>query len=252
MFEKYLQEIGLSDKEASVYLALLSVDNDSVVDLAKKTKINRTTIYPVLESLAKKGLISEVKIDKKVKYQAEPPERLETYVERIKTDLNEQERRLKDIIPQLRSMYKEDSEKPVAKFFEGKEGVISMTEELVMSDSDDNTMYMIYNKDMLNNLFKEVDLSRFSEIRKKKKINGKSIYNFDNGELDRRQNLGNRIKVDSKKNPISCDITVFGNKVRVATLKNGVGGIMIYNKDFADTMKTLFELAFKNIEKDKK
>ena len=73
MLEKYLQEIGLSDKEASVYVALLQVDNDSVLDLAKRTKINRTTIYPVLESLAKKGLISEIKIDKKVRFQAEPP-----------------------------------------------------------------------------------------------------------------------------------------------------------------------------------
>lgn len=251
MFEKYLQEIGLSDKEASVYLALLSVDNDSVVDLAKKTKINRTTIYPVLESLAKKGLISEVKIDKKVKYQAEPPERLETYVERIKTDLNEQERRLKDIVPQLRSMYKEDSEKPVAKFFEGKEGVISMTEELVMSDSDDNTMYMIYNKDMLKKLFTDSDTKRFSEIRVKKNVKGKSIYNYSKGDLDRNENMGNRLRVEDDKYPISCDITIFGNKVRVATLKNGVGGIMIYNKDFADTMKTIFNLAFKNIEKDK-
>jgi len=77
MLEKYLQEIGLGDKEAAVYAALLQVDDDSVLDLSKKTKINRTTIYPVLESLAKKGLISEVKVNAKVRYQAEPPERRE-------------------------------------------------------------------------------------------------------------------------------------------------------------------------------
>lgn len=84
MFEKFLEELGLSDKESKVYLALLEVETDSVIDLAKKTDINRTTIYPVLESLSKKGLISEVKVDKKIRYAAESPERLETYVERRK------------------------------------------------------------------------------------------------------------------------------------------------------------------------
>lgn len=248
MFEKYLQEIGLSDKEASVYVALLAVDNDSVVDLATKTKINRTTIYPVLESLAKKGLISEVKVDKKVRFQAEPPERLETFVERVKLQITEQQKRLKDIIPQLRTIYKEDSEKPLAKFFEGKEGVISMTEELLMSEDNDKTMYMVYNKDMLEKLFSESDTNRFRELRIKKKVVGKSIYTYSKGELDPTVNLGNRLRVDEKKYPVSCDITIHGNKVRIATLKSSLGGIMIYNKDFADTMKSLFELAFKNSE----
>ena len=39
MLEKYLQEIGLNEKESAVYLALLQVDSASVADLAEKTKI---------------------------------------------------------------------------------------------------------------------------------------------------------------------------------------------------------------------
>ena len=48
MLEKYLQEIGLNEKEASVYLALLQYDNASVIDISGKTKINRSTTYTVL------------------------------------------------------------------------------------------------------------------------------------------------------------------------------------------------------------
>ena len=129
MFEKYLEDLGLSEKEAKVYLSLLQVDNDSVLDLAEKTKINRTTIYPVLESLSKKGLISEVKVDKKVRFQAEPPERLETYVERQKIVLEEHAKRLKDVIPQLKSVQRETGERPVVKIYEGKEGIISSLED---------------------------------------------------------------------------------------------------------------------------
>ncbi len=115
MFEKYLEEIGLSDKEASVYVALLQVDHDSVLDLSKRTGINRTTIYPVLETLAKKGLVSEMQIDKKVHYKAEPPERLESFVERRKLNFEEQSKRLKDIVPQLKSIQRESGERPVVK-----------------------------------------------------------------------------------------------------------------------------------------
>jgi len=252
MFEKYLEDLGLSEKEAKVYLSLLEVDNDSVLDLAEKTKINRTTIYPVLESLSNKGLIFEVLVDKKVRYQAEPPERLETYIERRKIQLDEQSKRLKDIVPQLKSIYREDAEKPVVKFFEGKEGVISMTEELFQSKDDKGgTMYMIYPKDLIESLFSEADSNRFRKIRVDKKISGKSIYTYSKGEIDRSANLGNRLFVDGKKYPLSCDISIYNNKVRIATLGSKLGGMIVYNKDFAETLTSLFELAFKNIEEGK-
>lgn len=80
MLEKYLQEIGLNEKESAIYLALLQVDSASVVSLADKTKIKRPTVYVVLEALAKKGLVSEVEIGNKTHFAAESPERLETFV----------------------------------------------------------------------------------------------------------------------------------------------------------------------------
>ena len=80
MLEKYLEELGLSDKEAVVYLALLQFDNAAPSQIAEKTKLNRSTVYVVLESLEKKGLASETNVGKTVHYQAAAPERLETSV----------------------------------------------------------------------------------------------------------------------------------------------------------------------------
>ena len=94
MLEKYLQEIGLSEKEAQMYLALLQVDSESIQELAKRTGINRTTVYPVLETLKKKGLVSEIQIGKKTYYSAASPERLETFIERQKVLLEEKSRRI--------------------------------------------------------------------------------------------------------------------------------------------------------------
>ncbi|MEX0672441.1 MAG: helix-turn-helix domain-containing protein, partial [Candidatus Paceibacterota bacterium] len=113
MLEKNLQNLGMSEKEAKVYLALLQVDSASATELSRTTDIKRPTVYVIIESLAEKGLVSETTVGKRTQFQAESPERLETYVERRKQELNEQSKELKsDVIPQLRSMQRGTGERP--------------------------------------------------------------------------------------------------------------------------------------------
>lgn len=239
MFEKELQELGLSDKEASVYVALLAVDNDSVVDLAKRTNINRTTIYPVLESLAKKGLISEVKVDKKVRFQAEPPERLSTFVERQKLLFEERSERIKDIIPQLKSIQREYGELPIVKIYEGREGIISSLEDYFTNAEDDETSYAFYSRDLIDETFSLEEKKKFFKIRRNiKKIKSKAVYTMKNEELSSDE-MSDRLKIDEKKYPIYCDIGIIGDRVKISTLKNKLSTILIKNKDVAETFKSL-------------
>ena len=129
MLENSLIDLGFDEREASVYVSLLQVDTASVIQIARKTDINRSTVYTVLDSLAKKGLVSEVRVGKKIHYQAEKPERLETYVEQQQLLLAEQSKRLKDIIPMLKTVSRETGERPVVKYFEGRSGIVASTEE---------------------------------------------------------------------------------------------------------------------------
>lgn len=244
MFEKYLQEIGLSDKEASVYIALLSVDNDSVLDLASKTKINRTTIYPVLESLAQKGLISEVKVDKKVRFQAEPPERLTTFVERQKLLFEERSERVKDIIPQLKSIQRDSGELPIIKIYEGRDGVISSLEDYFNNAQDGDTSYALYPKETVNQIFTPKEQERFYKIRTSiKNLKSKSIYTWPNKDISE-DVMSDRIKIDENKYPITCDIGIIGDRVRITTLGTKISSVLIKNKDIADTFRSLFNYIF--------
>lgn len=52
-----LSKFGFSDKEISVFSALLELGTSVVSDLAKKADINRSTTYVILESLDKQGVI---------------------------------------------------------------------------------------------------------------------------------------------------------------------------------------------------
>ena len=241
MLEKYLQDIGLNEKEASIYLALMQVDNASVIDLAAKTKINRTTVYVVLDSLEKKGLVSETTVGKKTHYQAEPPERLETFVERRKIVLEEQAKRLKDIIPQIKTVQRETGERPVVKYFEGREGIISSNEEYLSTKTNEKTTYLIYSKDLVDSIFSQDERAKYRKVRLNKEVKSKVIYTYEKGEFPS-DGTGDRIKIDSKKYPISCDIAIYGDKVKIAILGKFLSAVVIESSDFAETFKSLVKL----------
>lgn len=239
MLEKYLEEIGLSEKESQIYLALLQVDSESIQDIAKRTGINRTTVYPVLETLEKKGLVSEVQKGKKVEYVAAPPERLETFVERQKVVLQERSERLKDIIPQIKSIQREAGEKPVVKFFEGREGAISAYEEFYAFDPDtEETGYFIFNRDLLESTFTASENDRFIKARVGKRVKPVSIYTYKKGDYHFKT-PGVRTRINEKDFPISIDVAVVQDRVVITTLGETVSAFLIKSKDIAETLKSL-------------
>lgn len=239
MLEKYLQEIGLSEKESQIYLALLEVDSESIQDISKKTGINRTTVYPVLESLAQKGLVGEIQDGKKTLYQAAAPERLETFVERQKVLLDEKSKRLKDIIPQIKGIQRKEGERPVIKFFEGRDGVISAYEEFYSSlEGAEQDGYLIYNRDLLDKTYSKDEQENFYRIRAAKKVTPTSVYNNKEGDFVF-STKGTRTRIDHEKYPIFADITIVDDKIIMSTLGDYVSSFIIKSKDIAATLSSL-------------
>ena len=90
--------------------------------------------------------------------------------------------------------------------------------------------------------------------RFKNKTQNKVIYSWQKGKLAN-DSLSKRKKILTNKLPIEADIAIFGDKVRIATMKNKLMGIVIENKEIATTLKSLFDLAWKGVDlikKDKK
>ena len=241
MLEKYLQEIGLSDKEASIYLELLRAGNSSASEIAKNTKIKRPTVYTVLDSLSKKGLVSETTEGTKTKHQAEPPERLEVFVERQKALFDERTHVLKDVIPELKNIQRDSEDKPVIRYYEGKEGVISSLERLFDSESKskpEKEIYFIYPKDRIDEVWSTEDKKKYMAKRTRQKLNPRTIYTWTKSSLTPEVD-SRRLKIDQKKYPLKADIAIYEDKVKIHTLTNKLSGIFIENRDFADTLKSV-------------
>lgn len=250
MLTTYLQDIGLSEKEAALYIALLAHDHASVAVLAEKTGIKRPTVYVTLEALERKGLVSQVLSGKKTLYRAEEPERLNTFIEHQKVLLEEQKKRLEEYIPAFRAIEKQSGEKPIVKYFEGKEGIIAMYKEFYdrTRHEQGGRMDLIFPMDATKELFTKEESKALYDERMKRQI--ASRFFFTSTEQDA---LSGATLVDGKKIQdgnllVTADISIYKDQVEVTTFGKNPSGIFIKCKDFADTMRTLFELAWKNTE----
>lgn len=117
-----LAELGLSKSKGAVYLASLETGTGSVVEIAKRARLPRTTVHEIMQQLLELGLVSFVTKGRAQIYTAEPPTKL-------KSLLKDKERKLESILPELTSMLSTSGVKPKVRFYEGVEGIKAVFED---------------------------------------------------------------------------------------------------------------------------
>lgn len=98
---KYLRsfiEIGLTEREAKVYMTLLSGRMFTVLELQEAVNIPRTKIYEVLNKLVSRNICIEKKLGRNKLYEAvEPNLAMERILDSYKKDLNRKEELIKQV-----------------------------------------------------------------------------------------------------------------------------------------------------------
>lgn len=249
MYEKELQNLGLSEKEAKVYTTALELGPDTVQNIAKQSGINRATTYVQIGTLKEKGLMSEFEKGKKTYFVAESPEILSSLVNKEEVALNFKKLELTRVLPDLTKFFSKgspDSEKPKIRYFEGEEGIAQIRADFLKTKNE--TIYGFMNFDQVVQRFmkKQEDYTR---KRIQNKIYSKLIYTSKG--KDRPQSDPEKLRelkfVSPEKFPFDADITIYRNKVAIISYKSDAVGIIIENKAFADTMKSIFFLIWDQI-----
>lgn len=246
MFTKQLEEIGLNEKEAKVYIATLELGQGSAAEIAKKSGVNRATTYFTLENLMKLGLVSASNEEKKQLFVPEDPSQLENILERQKQAIEQKKVGLKDLIENLNSINSASVKKPIVKYYLGKEGIMRMVDS-TFSDVKNDTMWLAFSKDARDNFISQDENNKLVKKRIRNSVKSRVIYNSD-GDILENNESGLRIKIDSKEYPLPADIAVFENKIRLTSYKDKIG-VVIENEDISETLKSIFKLAFKSIYK---
>jgi len=92
-----LLQVGLSEREAKIYIAILELGEATIADIVKKAQIKRSTVYDMIELLKQKGLISRFYRQKRQIFCAEDPKK-------IIEDLEKKKKGMEEVMPELVSI----------------------------------------------------------------------------------------------------------------------------------------------------
>ena len=245
---KELQDIGLSEKEAKVYSAALELGPATADQLAKQSKIVRSTTYVQIESLMKKGLMSTYEEGKKTYFAPESPELLKRFLIKQKEDIGAKEKDLVSFLPDLLRQFQSAGERPVVRFFPGKEGIGAVREEML--NCKDKITYAIFSPEHLSNIFGSEYLDAYSNKRKEKGIHSRGIYihkeYFGRAGLDE---LTERKFLPRDNFPLTIEISLFDDNTVIFPLEGSLFGMMITSKQITDSMKVFFNFLWEHAKK---
>ncbi|MFA5967609.1 MAG: helix-turn-helix domain-containing protein [Patescibacteria group bacterium] len=243
--EFLLQESGFSDKESAAYLALLEIGKGSVLDVSRQSKVDRTTLYRILEKFLAIPLVQTFKENKKTTWAALHPRFLVEYAQAKKTAVQE-------IYPALEQLYDLSADKPKLTYFEGVEGLRNSIESLIkevkhrgeiLSFSAPGAAAVYYSKKRFEGL---------ARMRIKKQILSRLLMSSIEGapgyKLGEDWKNWRHVKlVDAKQFPFKASIDIWNNKIAIMTTKDRPIGVVIEDKTIADTMRSIFELCWQKI-----
>ena len=238
-----VSELGLSEKEARVYLAALELGTASVADIASRAGIKRTSVYNFVDHLIGLGVIIQNTSEPRT-YQAVEPKQLA----RI------QEQRLKAIkarLPELAALTNLESKKPRIQFFEGTLQMQKIEREILNCKKES---LAIWNRQrVIEQLGGKEYMEELDKERRALGINIRLIAmtdqdaEFTGGEADNTR----EIRWAPKDMDFPMAISIFDNgKVGFITSQKEKFGILIESKELEQTMRVLFE-SFWQVSKEK-
>ncbi|KKT34489.1 MAG: Transcriptional regulator, TrmB [Parcubacteria group bacterium GW2011_GWA2_44_12] len=237
-----LEKLGFSEKEASLYIALLELGKGTVSRISRKANIKRTTGYVILDALLQKGLASISGKKPKQEYSAEPPGKiLELAREKVKKDQADLAC-AEQLVPELIAMHAK-SDRPKVSFYEGTEGLIQVYEDTLTSHEPIRA-YATFD-DMhkaLPNYF-----PAYYKRRGEKGIHIRGIVPLTPSALEREKHNTEETRqmafIPSNKFYFSPEIDIYDNKIMIASWREKLG-IIIESGEIADAMKKIYELAW--------
>ncbi len=240
--KKSLEYIGFSEKEVSVYLALLSIGKGTVTEISKKAGINRPTCYHILSSLESKDLVKVSGKEPKQEYVALSPDQIEKLlVKKIEEDqrfINE----ARKIIPELKSIHNV-IDRPKVFFYEGREGMEKVYEDTLTSHEPIRAYATP--DDMhagLPGYFPD-----YYHRRAKAGIAIRAIAPVTEIGIERKKHDKEEMReiafVPADKYYFSPEINIYDNKVMIASWREKLG-IIIESAEIADAMKKIYELSW--------
>ncbi|CAG1020244.1 hypothetical protein DOJK_00200 [Patescibacteria group bacterium] len=249
--KNFLLDFGLTDKEITVYTTLLKTGPNTIMNLARETSIKRSTTHNTVEELIKKGLVSQTNYGERRMVIAEDPDKLKFLMEQKKWDINKLEKNLPDTIQAIQGLVpaSTDVNDVEVKYFTGEKGVQMIYTEALRAQE----LRSYANIQKIFEVFPDN-----SEIFRQAHITNKDLKLWEiveNSEVAKEyaSKYAEKDRYHYKLSPVlftagALDILIYDGKVAVITVKEGVTGVVISNKDYYNNTAAVFDFVWSALD----
>ncbi len=233
---KTLIQFGFTQNQTKIYLAVLELGEGKAQDIAKKAHVLRPTAYEVLEQLKEIGAVGQYSRHGVRFYMAEPPVKLEKILESKKKSI-------RDILPELESMYNISGFKPKIHYYEGLEGYKTVYEDTLTASG--GRLYGILSmKDLFDTVGEEymndyiarrIKAGIHLQVIRSEAKDKKPIWKESAKEL-------RTLRLAPEDFTFPLTMYIYDNKVSLMSSKRENFGLIIESKEFMQTQKALFDI----------
>ncbi|MFA6073439.1 MAG: helix-turn-helix domain-containing protein [Candidatus Woesearchaeota archaeon] len=246
MNNRYLSELGFTEGEEKVYLALLKLGSSTSGPIAKEANVSRSKLYEILEKLARKGIVSHQKKNNVKYFEALPPKRILDYIKEKEKQLEQHRLEFENKLPLLDSLTQKKELMQEAQVYEGMEGIKNVRELALNKMNSDECIYYFGNPASGHEHVLGY-WDDWNERRIKKKISSCIIYNQDAKEYGerRKKQKYTKVKYLAEKGSTDAWIEIYGNTVAIVMKKETPMSIVLNNEYVAESFKTYFRILWK-------
>lgn len=241
---KALEDVGLLDKEAQIYVSLLSTQKMTVSDIARETGIKRSTCYEYLDQLLSKNCIVRVPVGKRMFYGAVEPRR-------ILSEFKKRTSHLEDRIAEMEALHDAATNKPRVIFHEGKREIGKIYEDIFKTVAD---VHSIFPPASFFENFSLDDYDEFDKLTSKHALKSRDLFVVDKYYKKIKEIRDKNALQDSPKHDkrlpkwfeSNVDVLIYADKVALISLRD-LSAIVIENKDIADLFRNMHSFMWKSL-----
>jgi sugar-specific transcriptional regulator TrmB len=237
-----LKILGLTNDQAKIYQALISVPLLPARMVAQKSGVGRELTYVVLGQLENLGLVERSTQGKIILFKAQNPRTIKKLVDDQQIQAIQAEKAYQDVIATLVSDYNMSHGKPFIRFYEGIDGLHKTYDHILKHAK---TVYVI--RSLFDYEHQDVRTAVVNQLEKQAKRGIRSYVispKLDHmGTQKITHNLERNITrkiVSKEKLSLPSQIIIYNSTVSITSLRKEIITTVIENDDIAETFKKLF------------
>jgi sugar-specific transcriptional regulator TrmB len=235
--EKELENLGISEKEAKIYLLLARSNALTATEISRITNINRRSVYDALDSLSSQGLCNYSINEKKKLFRAND-------LALMGAQLDEKKQLLAEIIPKIEKISSKSESDPVLRVLTGKNAMKAVFEEIINAKSQ----FLVYGGAMQSKDLLKYYYPQWTKKREKEGVKLKGIFVDMPGVREYVKTLPLAQYKFIEKDYLSPAIWwLQGNKIYQVFFQENPIIISIESANMAKTYRHSFELIWKRL-----